>query len=1454
MSTVAEAVARYRARGWCTVPVHRPDLDRGACSCGRPDCPKPGKHPDARFWPGGTAAPEHFAGRNVGVKLGPNSAGLADVDLDCGEAAVAGPHLLPATNSAFGRGGETTHRLYAVTDRTAAFAKLLDPVRSGDRATIVELRWPEWDEAEGRFKHLQTVFPPSLHASGEGLEWARAGEPAAVAGAELAAAVRHVGAAVLLARYARPQERHALVLLVANLLARAGWEDDARAVAFVTAVFAAKNDPDKVAKIAAGEGAGAVADARKRLRAGKPMTGLPALKEMLDPSLDNATAAAVVARVQEWLGVPDPPAARATVGAGPTGGKPGAAPRPPAPEIPPYIPFPTHLLPPVVRAYVEATAAAMNCDRAYSALPALAALGAAIGSSHVASPKKRWKEPPYIWALPVGKSGAIKSPPYRDVEDLAEDINDRLEAEYRTALAAYEVELEQWEDAKQDGADPGARPVKPVKRAFIKGDVTIEALVGALQENPRGLVIGQDELSAWIGSFVKYAGKTGASDLPRWLQLHHAGTINYTRKTGDPDKREVRVRGVGVSVTGTIQPKVLSRVLTEEFRASGFLARLLLALPPWRKRQWTEAEIDEPTRGAFAALLGDLHRLPAGTWPNGKPAPHLVPLGADAKARFVAFYNANGEALETADEDMSAVMSKLEGYALRFALIFHCCRLQARAHEHPIAADDMGAAVELTTWFRDEAERAYLALAEPPEVQGARHLLEAVRKLAARCGGAVRARDLHRSNQKRYTAAAAEAALDGLVRLGFGRWEPVAGGSNGGPPTRAFVPGVTDDRTSEADAPAGAEGAGAGGSRCDTTAGCDRSPAAPAGGSGGATATPPSSSVVGPEPGAGAVKVVSSVTPGRERSDPAPESGSDAGDGSCHTEGVVSHRGRMWVREAGALAEVVRAVTGAAALVGLDLETTGLSHARDRVRLLSLATPSGTFLVDLFALPDPAAALAPLLEALTAVEVVGQNLGFDLPFLMRLGFVPGRVRDTMLASQVLHAGNRTTGHSLKDLAHRHLGLELDKGLQTADWSGPLTDAHLGYAARDAELPLALWERLAPELAAAHLTGTAEAEMAALPAVAWAARHGVGFDRPAWDAVAADTEACAARAREHLDELLPNAGNLFGVTNWNSVDEVTAAFAAAGVALTSTGDDALAAVAHPAAALLREHRAASKLSGTYGRGWLRHVADDGRVYAAWKQVGAGASGRMSCKDPNLQQLPRDPRFRRCFVTPPGRVLVKADYSQIELRIAAKITGDKRMLDAYQKGEDLHTTTARAVLGKTDVTKADRQLSKSLNFGLLYGMGAKALAAYAASNFGVALTEGEAADHRDAFFRTYPGLRAWHRKVPDGIIQTRTLAGRRRVGVGAFTEKLNTPVQGTGADGLKRALALLWARRNSCPDAFPVLLVHDEIVVECSEERRDEAIAWVRDAMRDGMAPLIDPVPVEVEVSAGRTWGG
>jgi DNA polymerase-1 len=558
---------------------------------------------------------------------------------------------------------------------------------------------------------------------------------------------------------------------------------------------------------------------------------------------------------------------------------------------------------------------------------------------------------------------------------------------------------------------------------------------------------------------------------------------------------------------------------------------------------------------------------------------------------------------------------------------------------------------------------------------------------------------------------------------------------------------------------------------------------------------------------------------------------------------------------------VLRALADAeGAAVGLDTETTGLDPRKDRVRLLSLAVPTndgGTFcyLVDAFAL-DP----TPLFPALAEVELVGHNLQFDLGMLAALGFTPGPVADTMLLSQLLHGTRHARGfHKLEQVAEREIGRRLNKELQRTDWSGTLTAEQLNYAAEDILVLLPLYRALAVKLKVAGLVKVAELENRALPAVAWLARSGVRLDRGAWEALALQAEQEAEELAKRLDEAAPARDGYLGKSgawNWSSPQQVKQAFAALGVPLDATHDDALAAVGHPLAQLLRHHRAAAKRASTYGLDWLNHVAADGRVYAAWRQIGCD-SGRMSCSGPNLQNLPRGAAYRRCFCAPPGRVLVKADYSQIELRIAAKIASDKAMLDAYRSGADLHTLTARRVLDVEVVSKEQRQLAKALNFGLVFGMSAKGFRAYAHAQYGLDLTLEQAREYRDAFFRTYPGLAAWHQKVRRAhAAQTRTLGGRRRrLDVKTSdTLRLNSPVQGTGADGLKLALALLWERRGQCPGAFPVLAVHDEIVIEADAGRAELAAAWLRAAMVDAMQPLLDPVPVEVDVSTGQTWGG
>jgi DNA polymerase-1 len=481
---------------------------------------------------------------------------------------------------------------------------------------------------------------------------------------------------------------------------------------------------------------------------------------------------------------------------------------------------------------------------------------------------------------------------------------------------------------------------------------------------------------------------------------------------------------------------------------------------------------------------------------------------------------------------------------------------------------------------------------------------------------------------------------------------------------------------------------------------------------------------------------------------------------------------------------------------------------------------------------------------------------------------------------VLHAGHRQQSGAwldfgLASVADRELGRQLSKDQQLSDWSKTLlTPEQLVYAAADAAVLMPLAADLKAKLAEADLAEVAALEMRAMPGIAWAAP--VAVARDGWTALAAAAEAARGRLAEAMERLVPNPGTLTATWNWNAPEEVKAAFQAVGVTLSDTDDGTLADLDHPLAGLLRDWRSAAKLAGSYGRGFLADHAPDGFVLPSWRQIGA-ESGRMSCSDPNLQQVPRTREYRRCFVARPGHVLVKADYSQIELRIAARIAPEPEMVKAYRAGEDLHARTAARLLGKksAEVTKDDRQLAKAVNFGLLFGMGWKGLQGYAAANFGVRLSDAEARSYRETFFRVYPGLKRWHQRVggqldrlfrqdPDGTHEVRTLAGRRRVlpvarGAGenrypGKPDALNAPVQGTGADGLKAAIGLLWERRAECPGAVPVIFAHDEIVLEAPEEHADRAGEWLRRAMIDGMAPLIDPVPVEVAVNVGRTWGG
>jgi DNA polymerase-1 len=583
------------------------------------------------------------------------------------------------------------------------------------------------------------------------------------------------------------------------------------------------------------------------------------------------------------------------------------------------------------------------------------------------------------------------------------------------------------------------------------------------------------------------------------------------------------------------------------------------------------------------------------------------------------------------------------------------------------------------------------------------------------------------------------------------------------------------------------------------------------------------------------------------------------------TEGGTGSSGSYeLVTDPDRLAEVVALLEGVTE-VAIDLETTGLNPREDSIRLLSLATEDATYIVDCQSV-DP----AELFPILTEATMVAHNALFDLRFLSSLGFEPGKVADTMILSQLLYAGSKVeplkrgqTSHSLDSVVKRELRLELDKTHQSGDWGGTLTPEMIEYAARDVEVLLPLYEVLKAKIEEADLSYVAEIEHRTLRAVVWMSSAGVPIDADGWKEHTRKTEADAARLKDELEALAPEHPD-GKAWNFGSHQQVRKAAKLLGVDLPDTKDETLALYAerHEFISALRDCRKASKMASTYGAAWLDNGHHkNGRIYASWRQLRA-ATGRMACDHPNLQNIPRSGPFRSYIRAPEGRVFVIADYSQIELRIAAKISGDPQMINAYAEDEDLHALTAQNLTGREDVSKDDRKLAKAVNFGLLYGMGAQGLRSYALKSYGVHMNLEEATVYRRRFFNTYPGLKNWHdnerRSWQRGDIETRTLIGRRRMDVRKVTDRLNAPVQGTGADGLKLALALLWECRGECPGAMSVLVCHDEVVVECDAEQAAAAKVWLEKAMIEGMDVVLNgtgevAVPVEVEARIARSWG-
>jgi DNA polymerase-1 len=220
-----------------------------------------------------------------------------------------------------------------------------------------------------------------------------------------------------------------------------------------------------------------------------------------------------------------------------------------------------------------------------------------------------------------------------------------------------------------------------------------------------------------------------------------------------------------------------------------------------------------------------------------------------------------------------------------------------------------------------------------------------------------------------------------------------------------------------------------------------------------------------------------------------------------------------------------------------------------------------------------------------------------------------------------------------------------------------------------------------------------------------------------------------------------------------------------------------------------------------------------------------------------------------------MLVKADFSHIELHVAARLANHDKLLERLDANHDVHRQTAAEVLnvGVDDVTSDQRQLGKTLNFGLLNGISAEAFLAYAESTGGLTLSREDAARYRSEWLSAHKPIADWQRRVGKQGGEIYTHFGRRRLPATKKTQRINFPIQAGTADGFKSALARLWEDRDRFPSAYPVLAIHDEFVVECDEEETDEVSAWLKRTMIDGMEAGTGVRP-HVEVTGGRTWAG
>jgi len=585
----------------------------------------------------------------------------------------------------------------------------------------------------------------------------------------------------------------------------------------------------------------------------------------------------------------------------------------------------------------------------------------------------------------------------------------------------------------------------------------------------------------------------------------------------------------------------------------------------------------------------------------------------------------------------------------------------------------------------------------------------------------------------------------------------------------------------------------------------------------------------------------------------------------------------------------------ASGIIAIDTETDSLDSIAANLVGICLATAPGEACYipighrssdDMFGevppqlpLAEVAARLRPLLVD-PAVLKIGHNIKYDLNVLIRHGMDAHPIDDTMVMSFDLDAGQSLAGHGMDEVAHavlEHICIAykdvVGTGKKAISFAQVPLDAATRYGGEDADVTWRLWTRFKPRLHQEGATRVYElVDRPLIPVVAGMERAGVKVDREHLSRLSGQFAQDMARLEA---EIHAEAGQPFAIGSTQQLGAIL--FDKMGLKGGKKGKsgaystdvtvlERMKADGVKIAGLVLDWRQLAKLKSTYTDALQAQInKETGRVHTSYSLTGA-QTGRLSSTDPNLQNIPirteTGKQIRDAFIAEPGNVILAADYSQIELRLAAHMADVPSLRAAFLRGEDIHAATAQELFG--EVNRDTRGRAKTINFAILYGISRWGLAA----RLEIEADEAQAMISR--YFDRFPGISAYINETLEGARSrgyTRTLFGRKtwfnqikspiqHVRQGAERAAINAPIQGTSADIIKRAMARMGpALRAAGLDRVKMLLqVHDELVFELPESDVEAATPIIRDVMAGATEPLVSlSVPLGVEIGTGPSWG-